>query len=121
VLIVRQGQMEALEAHARERFVRVMLAYLEGRFPHHYAELGEPNVRHLVASGITRAEAFGVRAEQDVAGLIHFMFDADPDFDRHPDYGWAVAALRQPGLEPSERVDRLFTEWQARRDGKGGA
>ena len=121
MLIIRKEQMEALSAHARAKFISVMRRHLEGAFPERCAEFGEERVRALIESGMTKAEGFGLVAEQDVAGLIHFMFESHPEFDRRPEFGWAVEVLRDTSVEPTERVDRLYREWTPRkRAGRSG-
>lgn len=121
MLILRQEQFEALGAQLKERFVRLMVAYLQQHFPDRCAALGPPAVREQIVAGIGKAETLGILAEQDVAGVIHFMFEAVLDFDKAPGFEWAVAALRDRQLEPSERVDRLYTEWAARKPKPGPA
>jgi hypothetical protein len=114
MLIVRREQMDALDAHARDRFIGVMTRHLTGAFPERCASLGDDRLRGLIEKGMTKADAYGLVAEQDVAGLIHFMFESHPEFDQHPAFAWAVEALSDAMREPTERVDRLFAEWAAR-------
>jgi hypothetical protein len=120
MLIIRKQQIETLEVHAREKFIRVMRRHLGNAFPDQCASLGEEGLRARIESGMAKAEAFGLLAEQDVAGLIHFTFEAGADFDQRPELEWAVAVLRDAEPAPSERVDRLFAEWASRRPPGGG-
>jgi hypothetical protein len=121
MLIVRQEQMEALGAHSREKFIAVMRRHLEGAFPQRCQGLGPERVRALIEQGMAKADGFGLVAEQDVGGLIHFMFESHPEFDQRPDFAWAVEALRRTDVGPTERVDELFAEWAARRKSPGSA
>jgi hypothetical protein len=114
MLIVRKSQIEALRTQLRGRFERAMLAHLRESFPAKYAELGETVVRDLIDVGSAKAPRYGLVVERDVGSLIHFMFDADPEFDQRPELGWAVEALEED-LEPSEKLERLHSEWQKRR------
>lgn len=111
MLIIRREQIEALGAQARERFIAVMRRHLEASFPERCDALGPDGVRGLIQRGMEKAQGFGLAVEQDVAGLIHFMFEGDPEFDHRPEFVWAVEALRDDRLEPRERLDRLYTLW----------
>jgi hypothetical protein len=115
VLILRQKQIEAMGDQLRERFVRLMLAHLDEHFPNRVGILGPDKAREYVLEGIAKAQGFGIVAEQDVAGVIHFMFEATLQFDLAPGFEWAVAALQDAELAPTERVDRLFAEWATRK------
>lgn len=120
MLIVRAAQLDALQRHAREAFIGVMRRHLERAFPERCTGLGGERVRALIERGMAAAQGFGLQTEQDVAGLIHFMFESHPEFDQRPDFAWAVQILRDPDLEPGERVDRLFTAWAPRKAARGG-
>lgn len=115
MLILRSAQIAAMGDQLKERFVRLMLAHLEEHFPNRVAILGPAKAREYVLEGIAKAQGFGIVAEQDVAGVIHFMFEATLQFDLVPGFEWAVAALQAPELAPTERVDRLFAEWAKRK------
>lgn len=121
MLILRKPQIDALGNQFKERFVRLMVAHLQEHFADRCATLGPAGVREAVIEGITKAEAFGIVAEQDVAGVLHFMFETTLSFDQAPGFAWAVLALKDDTLEPSERVDRLYTEWAALKPKPGTA
>jgi hypothetical protein len=112
MLIIKKSQIEQLGAHLRDRYVRTMLAHVKAQFPDRCVIYGDDRVRELILEGVKKAEGFGIVSEQDAGGVIHFMFAAEPDFDRRPEYQWAVDALKSPGLEPTERVDLLYAKWR---------
>lgn len=115
MMIVKQAQLDALADRLKEKFIRLMAAHLGQHFPDRCATLGPERVRAQILEGLAVADTFGIKTEQDVAGLIHFRFDVGRPFESEPDFGWAVAVLRDDLLDPTERVDRLFAEWEKRR------
>ena len=115
MLIVTKSQLDAISAEFRERFIRTVVGHVRQHFPDRVAALGDAGLRATIETGIARAERLGLVAEQDVAGVIHFSFESAIDFDIRPEYAWAMTALARTDLEPTERVDLLFAEWQPRK------
>lgn len=108
MLIIRQAQVDAMGALLRERFVQATLAHLRGAFPERSEALGEVGLRQLVDDAAARGASLGIVAEQDVAGLAHFMLATARDFESQPEYGWAARIVGDADLTGSDKVDALF-------------
>ncbi|MGE0442209.1 MAG: hypothetical protein AB7L66_05225 [Gemmatimonadales bacterium] len=115
MLIIRQAQLDAMGRALDRQFTAAVRSHLAEQFPDRIAALSPEALAAEIEQGCAQGREFGLESEADVAALIHFRFEAGPDFATHPEFGWAVAALMNPDLTSPERVDRLFEEWAARK------
>jgi hypothetical protein len=97
MLIIRNEQRAAFKADRREQFKRDVLIELEPDFPEDFKVLGETQVRKVIDLGIERAEAHGLRTQDEIEHYIRLMFVLGSYFDEDLQLPWAGRTLREAG------------------------
>ncbi len=106
-MIIRREQMEVFVRIEREKFEERTLEALKRNWPDQAARRGEEGARQSVRMGIERAEKYGLTLEPHVHTYINLMWLYGDRFDEDPRCAWAPGILRNSGLEPEEKVERL--------------
>jgi len=95
-VVIRAEQMRVFTQAAERRFADQMVEHLRKLFPRVSGKLGEPGLREVVQSGISRAGEYGILRQRDVGRYIAIMLMCGPNFDSKPGSGPLYAALRDP-------------------------
>jgi non-ribosomal peptide synthetase component F len=124
-LQIRSEQMKAFQPVADANFVKRLVAQLRDEHAETAVVLSDrastveklPDevLRELVAAGIARARTYGLSHESALAAFVAIMFEAAPNFDRHP---LIQRLLNDEKTPPDARIDLLLEEateenWQA--------
>ena len=105
--------MNVLRQAGLEGFVDKMREHLSDTFPRETRELGQTALEETIWYGIGRAETHEVTSERDVCLYLGLMLVFGRDFDRELDWAREILADRSVP-RPSERMDRLQAEGEAR-------
>ncbi|MGA3242377.1 MAG: hypothetical protein ABSG03_39530 [Bryobacteraceae bacterium] len=96
MLLIRQEQMEALQAHSRRRFEDTAVARVLSRAG------GDPaSVREAVRAGVQQAWAMGLRKESEILRWLDLMPLLEADSGRN---AWAADILADRELTPSLKL-----------------
>ena len=124
-LQIRAEQMKAFQPVADANFIKRLVAQLRREHAETAVmlpgsvstvkQLPDETLQQLVAGGIERARAYGLSYESALAAFVVIMFEAAPNFDRHP---LIQRHLKDEKTPPNERVDQLLEEateenWEA--------
>ncbi|HEY0080968.1 MAG TPA: hypothetical protein VGB73_20355 [Pyrinomonadaceae bacterium] len=124
-LQIRPEQMNAFQPVADANFVKRLMAQLRDEHSETAVvlpdkastvkQLPDETLRELVVAGIARARRYGLSHESALAAFVAIMFEAAPNFDRHP---LIQRLLKDEKTPPNSRIDLLLEEtteenWQA--------
>ena len=122
MLIIREPQIEIFHRAALYRFPEELVRYIVHTYPEATRTLTHAELRKRVDLGIARAQDFGIRDLNAVAGFVALMFSLGPQFHRHPSFKTILSDDRVP---PMLRLSRLFElsawSWLATRDASEAA
>jgi len=104
--IRRQHRAAFVEAAVRD-FEKRMVAHLRECFSEQCADLGDEELRAIVAYGRERAALYGIDLERHVCLYIDLMFGVGRDFDEDPALP-ARQILVDPAIHPIDRIDRVY-------------
>lgn len=108
-LVVRDAQLEAMEALAQERLRLRVEAHLERVFPDR--PIGRPFVERAEA----KAAGYGIEDERSLCMLADLMLILGEDFEAHPPYRWC-AALLGAALPSRAKLALIFKRMLAEED-----
>lgn len=115
MLVIRNEQMRVFKVAAREQFVQALIEYVRAQWPARAAGRSSLDLEPLVLRVIRLAESFGLATESDIRAFVDIYFLCGQDLDE-PETRWIVAWLSDSKVpNPSERVNRVLSEVQARR------
>jgi len=110
---IKRDQMNVLRQAGLEGFVEKMREHLSDTFPRETRELGQKALEETIWYGIGRAETHEVTSERDVCLYLGLMLVFGRDFDREHAFAREILADKSVP-RPSERMDRLQAEGEAR-------
>jgi hypothetical protein len=110
---IRKEQMEALEAHMRERFIEKTLAQVGEVFPEASQRQGPKVLRALIENGLETAAKYQVLGEREVILFVDLMMELGPDFLQQPKYKWIETTLQNPDFNESQKLDVIYTRLEA--------
>ena len=117
-LIVRQDQMDVMQAVADTNFERQIATQLRNSYSESIVKLpdngGEFKVSELsddvlerwIRAGIAKARSYELRIQSSIAAFVTLMFDVAPNFDGHR---LCEVLLGDEERSPDERVDDVLT------------
>lgn len=104
MLIIRQSQMDILQEHAEEDFVRRVMAHLREKQDAETYQLNDQQLRERVKFGIEKARGYDLTWEEPIAFFVQLMFAVSPIFDEQENIRDILDA---PYDEPNEKMDYL--------------
>ncbi len=107
MLIIRQQQLDAFSRYMRRQFETRMADHLRSRFPEATYQLDDGTLDRHIASGVARAESYGIEFEADLQRFLEYMMVLSWDFDTAPRSAWAGEILRRPELRGPEKMTRI--------------
>ena len=106
---VRSEQIQTLEVHAQDSFVREMAEHLKTFAPKVCEIVGDPAVREIAQLGIQRARSYDIRNRGPVRFYLELMSSLGSGFDTDPQLPWAAETLKDGSIRTDMlRADRLF-------------
>ena len=106
MLKLTSSQYHAFSRGALTRFIDRLSERLPEQWPGESKRLGPERVRSAAETAVKQAMELGFRTELDVARFVHLAFAfRSMRFHEQP---WAEAIMRDPGLQPRVRMNRLF-------------
>ena len=109
MLVIRSGQLEALERIPRLEYENSLLRHFERFYPLVCALAGRDQVRKLVRHGIDHGMAHGFQSQREIAFYVNLMVILGCDFDHDPQYAWAGEQLNDLSIaDPFARIQRVF-------------
>lgn len=114
MLIIRQDQIEALDAYMLASFHRRLGEHLRTSHPAVLEGWDEARIHQLVLTLVDRAGGWKVTAERDVARLADLDLALGGDGFAREDLAWLRALLGDPSVPAEARVDAGYAEAAAR-------
>ena len=105
--------MAALATVQIKTFDDHTLDYIRKTYPRRFDELGERNVRDLIAHGCKRVAKYGFKGDADITKYIEVMLLFGDDFDADPRLTWAKTILQQR-KSPAVKIKALYEEAKER-------
>jgi hypothetical protein len=100
--------MDEFAKYELKKFEDSMVLHLRQDLFEKVKGLPEEALRDIIQEGISAAEGYGIRIEDDVKRYIDLMFILGQDFDTSEESLWAGELLKKGEMEPEERLDRVF-------------
>ena len=111
--VIRNEQMRVLATSNRDRYLSRLMDTFRALWPEQVSELGDGYLDFLESS-ISRAAAYGIDSESDVARFINLCFVWGSEFEALPENEWARRILNTPELEGKAKVGELVTRTKFR-------
>jgi hypothetical protein len=106
MLRLTSSQYHAFAQGALTRFIERLSERLPEQWPEDSKRLGLERVRSAAETAVKQAMQLGFVTEADVARFVHLAFAfRSMTFHELP---WAEAIMRDAGLQPRVRMNRLF-------------
>ncbi len=83
------------------------MAHVRRAFPRRFARQGEQEVRRRVRQGLAAAADCGIVEEYDLCRYVDLVFLLGDEFGVAGRPRWAAEILRDIGLSPTARLDRI--------------
>ena len=106
-LVIRQEQMDSLQAEMVSEFEGRMVVYLPQTFPDQLGATSESDLRSMIRKGIEKAESYGVVLEMDVQRYLESLVVLGSDFDEGPEHEWAGKILDDASLSGTQKMDSI--------------
>jgi hypothetical protein len=113
MLVIRDRQMEVLDAPARERFIADTLLALPEVFPDDPRVLEHRAMRTLIEDGIARATRIGLTSGDEVMRYVFLLHELGPGFEDAAGTRWIGRVLRDAELPPSTRMEVVYARLEA--------
>lgn len=111
MLIIRDAQLDAFEAVAREAFERTMVADLQWTpASDRHASLAGVDVSDVVRQAVARGMDLGLTVREDFRRLARVVYRYGLALDRDPERPWIGRVLRNQTMTPAERI-QLLEDW----------
>jgi hypothetical protein len=104
MLKIRQEQVDALLAVRWDAFYRRVCTHVRKEFPEEAARLGEPGLRSVFDSSVSRSDRFGLRTERQIVCMVDSTVMLGDRFEEQPRYSWALQVLTSPHLIADDRA-----------------
>lgn len=105
MLVIRQQQMDAMNARLMQRFEAAETARIAQDFPEQYARLGGADAaRRFVRDVVKRATDYEIYAEPDLSTFIDIAVKNGKTFEERDDLAWAAEILRDRSLGGDTKV-----------------
>ena len=108
MLVIRKSQMDEFVKYELKKFEDFMVSHLRQELPEKVKDVPEEILRNIIQKGISVAENYGIRIEDDVKRYIDLMFILGEDFDTSEESIWAGELLKKEEMEPEERLNKIF-------------
>ncbi|MCP3143248.1 hypothetical protein [Pyxidicoccus xibeiensis] len=107
MLTIRHEQLALLQQPLLERFVEDAATRLRRCWPRSTARLGDDVLKARIRRSIQTARGHGFEDQRNVLRYLNLSFALGEDFTTSGTYPWVSPLVRQQGLSPTERMDRL--------------
>ena len=111
MLLIRQAQIDSLEASLRRRFEDQLVRHFAGLYPREVTEAGgERQLARLVRRGMSRAARRGYKGRKEVGMFVALMFILGDGFETDPQLPWVSRHLNNDGMPVALRPECAFDE-----------
>lgn len=100
-------QMKVLASSSEVQTEDRALRHLRNCIPEVCAALSEAELRDIIRWGRKRSQQYGIEREYDFFRYLNLMFMFGFEFDKRPQYPWAIRTLTAKG-HPTARIDLLM-------------
>ncbi len=101
---LRQAQILALEAGARQGFERDVKALVRSKYPGHAAGWSSADWERLVPESIERARAFGLAHRACIRRFVEYVVLFGSGFETRPEHEWMAEILADDSLSAIEKI-----------------
>jgi hypothetical protein len=108
MLIIRSEQMDSLNAHMRERFIKETVAFVRDIFPEQTDQMQTGEMRRFVQEGIEKAARYNILSERDVTLFIALMMGLGVEFDSQEENSRIHGILSSPELDQQEKINLVY-------------
>ncbi len=99
--------MEVLSKYMVDQFVDDALVRLRTVFPEQTKDMPERELRHLIRTGIDRAESYDITDQVDVERFLECMVLHGSDFDTDSKTSWAGEILLDESFTGTEKMNLI--------------
>jgi hypothetical protein len=103
---IRSGQMRALSAAKRRRYVIEMAHMLRRDFPEIFGPRRVADLEGFVDGALGEAEFYGITLEADLSFYLRLQGVLSPRFS-DPRHSWAREIVERRDLTGTEKMDRI--------------
>ncbi len=107
MLTIRDEQLQIFQQEAERRFHREVMEHVRREVPEIAGPLPEARFARMVDFGLSKADRYGLRDEDNILTFVTLMFAVAPNFD---EYLWFQILLADIRLEPDRRFEVLLLE-----------
>lgn len=116
MLKIRKEQMEVLDQSTRVDFHQHLVTFLRDELPEATAAFDDTALLEQILESERRAAVYGIESDAGIAQFVCLTFLAGPTFDEIP----AVNAfLKEPGMDPEQKLEELVEYLAALEDEEG--
>jgi len=108
MLVIRKSQMDEFVKYELKKFEDFMVSHLRQELPEKVKDVPEEILRNIIQKGISVAENYGIRIEDDVKRYIDLMFILREDFDVSLETSWAGELLKNEEMSPEDRLAMIL-------------
>jgi len=108
MLVIRKYQMDEFTKYELKKFEDSMVFHLKQDLAKKVKGLSEEAIRDMIQRGISAADVYGIRIEDDVRRYIDLMFILGEDFVTSVEFCWTKDILEKEEIEPAERINKIF-------------
>jgi len=112
-MIIREAQMQVLQAAAREKFLKRLMAHFIEVWPEQVKDLGD-NYREVIERGVAKALNYDIAAEQCIARYLNLWFVWGVEFEDNPEFEWAKEILEDPSRPQHLKAHQL--SWRTKKE-----
>jgi len=108
VLKITERQFAAFQAQELQRFRDDVAQTLRDSFPAEFGRKSAADLYRLIDWGITKARAYGIEMEAEIARFIELVGPHGEDFDRKPGTVWMESILCRTDAPAADRLDAIL-------------
>lgn len=118
-MIIGGAQIASLNKASMLHFEDRMHSYLARFFSEAVARIDAAGLRSAIRQGVTRAEAYGIKSEKDVARYIVLSFFLGLESARGVPHSWVSELLQDHAITPKARLKSIYDRISAIRRSEG--
>ena len=107
MLVIRREQIDVLSAYMLDGFVSRMAIRLRADYARETEKMNDEDLRKFIKANIERANAFSVRADDNLASFLELATLCGADFFEMPGYEWAKTILEDDMIAETEKMNRI--------------
>jgi len=104
-MIIRQQQIEAMDAAMFREYQQRLIAFYRNRAPHFTSRFSDAELAQTIAQAVPRARSFGLNSAEGLVQYVGLALAAGPKFVEDSN---VYEFMTQPGSTPEVKMKRLL-------------